>query len=261
MSFETPPDSLLARRAVLLGAGLAAGLTAAAVAAPAGSSLRRKDLPDWNNPDECLKLYVKMTSDLTGRPVFGWQQGFLYGDRPNEMMRPLLGITGFGCGSIIGQPDGTYKSLWKEVLYYTDLSSGEVVEHWKNPYNGVACDVMHVHNQSVNMTLKAHLPDFPRPTPPLNMEFGYASQQTADIPSHPFYLPTAVAGGMATLFSEARGYVPNKLDPKIWRRESTGGHISVGEFFINSGSVDQLLDAAVTSVDSHGSWTDRKSVV
>jgi hypothetical protein len=173
---------------------------------------------------------------------------------PGQLTRPILGMVGFGCGSVQAQPDGTYHSLWKEVLYYTDLKSGAVVDSWVNPYNAVTCDVMQVHNASVNMVLKAHLPDYAALKEKTGREMAYSSPETELDPTHPYYLQSAVVGDMVTLFSDARGYVPNPLDPKVWPRESTGDHYSVAEFYMNSGSLKALLDKKIANVPSTGNW-------
>ena len=256
MSFGTLIDSQISRRSLLLvaastAAGIGLGvrpLTGFAANAPGAG------LPGIDDPDECLRLYLKLTSDLSGKPVIGWQEGILYGVMPGQITRPILGLAGFGTGSVHRQPDGSYQSLWKEVLYYTDLNTGEILETWRNPYNNVQCDVMHVHNGSVNMTLRSHVADMAAVKARSGAEFGYSSVQTELDPAHPFFLPTTVIGDTVTMFSDARGHVKNKLDPKIWPRESTGETYEVGEFYMNSCSLKQLLDKRRSTVPSHGNW-------
>jgi hypothetical protein len=254
MSLGNLIDSPLSRRVLLIGAGAATGFGMAGLTPSLASGATPATLPGADDPEQCLKNYIKMTSDLSGKPIFGWQQGLLYGSMPGQMIKPLLGMVGFGCGSIEAQKDGTYHSLWKEVLYYTDLKTGEVIDSWVNPYNNATCEVLHVHNASVNMVLKAHLPDYAAIKEKTGNELGYSSVQTEQDPDHPYFLQTAVAGDTVTLFSDARGYVHNPLDPKTWPRESTGEYYSVGEFYMNCGSLKALLDKKVTNVPSTGTW-------
>jgi hypothetical protein len=252
VSFINGIDAPVSRRLLLIGAGVAGGLGAMDVMPAFGAS--PDGLPGPDDPEQCLRNYIRLTSDLSGRPVYGWQQGTIYGVMPGRMMLPLLGIVGFGCGSIERQADGTYHSLWKEVLYFTDLKTGEVTDTWINPYTGETCAVMHIHNRSVNGVLRAHVPE----TAPLKekrgMDMGYPSPETADLPGHPFYLKTSVVGDMVTLYDDVRYYRRNPLDPKIWPRESTGAFISIAELTTSSGSLRALLDPKVTNVPSQGCW-------
>jgi hypothetical protein len=251
MGFGPMADSPISRRSVFIAAAAAAG---AGLVGASPASAASGALPGPDDPAQGLANFLKLTSDLSGRPVYGWQQGLLYGVTPGQMARPLLGLVGFGCGSVHKQADGTYQSLWKEVLFYTDLVSGEILDTWTNPYTGDTCEILHVHNRSVNFLLSPHLPDYAALEQKTGMSLGYSSTQTETLPGHPYYLQSAVIGDQVTLFSDARGYVPNKLDPKIWKRESTGDHISVAEFYTNSGSLSALLDPAITSVPSTGQW-------
>ena len=139
MTLAALTDSPLSRRQLLIGAGLATGFALAAGPSTVAARGMNAALPGPDDPDEGLRQYLKLTSDLSGRTVYGWQQGLLYGVEPGQLSKPLLGMTGFGCGSVERQSDGSYHSLWKEVLYYTDLVPGDVVETWKNPYNGADC--------------------------------------------------------------------------------------------------------------------------
>jgi hypothetical protein len=254
LSFINGIDSPLSRRLLLFGAGLAGGLAAVNAAPAFGAALDAGQLPGPDEPEKCLENYIRLTSDLSGRPVYGWQQGVLYGVMPGRIILPLLGTVGFGCGSVERQADGSFHSLWKEVLYFTDLKTGEVTNTWVNPYNGVTCDVMHIHNRSVNAVLRAHVADPAPLKAKFGMEMGFSSVETADLPGHPFYMQTSTVGDTVTIYNDVRYYRPNPLDPKKWPRESTGDHISVAEFYTSSGSLRAMLDPSVTNIPSQGGW-------
>jgi hypothetical protein len=49
--------------------------------------------------------------------------------------------------------------------------------------------------------------------------------------------------------------VPSPLDPAVWKRESSGKMLNVGEFYMMSGSKSMALDPKVTNVPVTGSWT------
>ena len=49
-----------------------------------------------------------------------------------------------------------YRLVSREVLFYLDPQTGEVLHQWKNPWTGETVEVMHVHNDPVNSR-----PNFP----------------------------------------------------------------------------------------------------
>jgi hypothetical protein len=76
-----------------------------------------------------------------------------------------------------------------------------------------------------------------------------------DDPARPYGLPYAIIGDNVSVFADSVGLVPNPLDPKIWKRESAGPMINVGEFYMVTGSLRDVLDPNVTNVAVTGSWT------
>ncbi len=257
MFFGQFSDSPPSRRQVVIGAGMTASsallvpnLIQSAAAAVSPTMPRF----DFNNPAEMLKLYVKMNSSLAGEPVYGWYSGHAFGVMPDQIIEPLFGFEGFGCGWTKAQPDGTYQSAYKEVGYYKDLKSGEIIEQWTNPYTNEKCDVMHIHNASVNMTLKPQLPDYTAAAKN-GVTIGNPNFAHADDPNRPYGFPYAIAGDTISIFNDARGYVPNRLDPKVWPRESTGKMMGVAEFFVLTGSATQALDTKTTNIAITGAWT------
>jgi hypothetical protein len=129
-----------------------------------------------------------------------------------------------------------------------------VLETWVNPLNGVTCDVMPISNRSVNLTFSPHMPD---PAQLAKLGYHIMSQDFADPndPAHPFGMPYTVVGDQFSVFADSVGVVPNPLDPAVWKAASTGKTISVGEFYMLTGSRRQILDPAITNVPSTGSWT------
>ncbi len=243
----------LSRRSLMIAGGLGMALPALA---PALADAARIDIaePRFEGAAQMLDLYVKMSGDTSGANYGGWYSGHAFAVRPGEMITPLVGFTGFGLGSDHRQSDGSFHHIWKEVGYYTDLETGEVLETWKNPLNGADCQVMPIHNRSVNLTFALTTPD------PAILAKGDVKLMNGNFarphdPARPYGIPYAVIGDQISVFADSVGLVPNALDPTVWKRESTGGKISVGEFFMLTGSLRQALDPAVTRVDATGAWT------
>jgi hypothetical protein len=245
-------EFIASRRKFLIGAGiagaslLAEGAEAAMVTDPGGPAL--------DTPQGMLETYMKLSGDISGKNYGGWYSGHAFAVVPGKMITPLVGFTGFGLGSDHRQPDGSFHHIWKEVGFYTDLKTGEVLEKWTNPLNGMACDVMPIHNRSVNLVFAAKLPDMSGLAKMggaiLDDNFAHA-----DDPARPYGLPYAVIGDQLSVFADSVGLVPNPLDPKVWKRESSGRMLDVGEFFMLTGSHRAVLDPQVTNVPATGSWT------
>jgi hypothetical protein len=246
------------RRSFMIGAGLAAAslpfLTNAEADTLAPNSLSPPANPAFDTPKGMLETYVKLSGDTSGKNYGGFFSGHAFVWMPGKMITPVFGFTGFGLGSDHRQPDGSFHHLWHELGFYTDLKTGQVLETWQNPFNNVNCEVMSISNRSVNLTFKTQLPD-----PAMMAKFGahilddnFAHQ---DDPGRPYGLPYTIIDDQLSIFADSVGLVPNPLQPAVWKAASTGDTLSVGEFFMLTGSKKATLNPAVTNVPSTGSWT------
>ena len=99
---------------------------------------------DWSDPNDNLEAYVKLSNSLKdGDWVHGWYSGLVFGMFPNQTPDALFGLEGFGPGYTVRQDNGSYASYWKEVGFYKDLKTNQIIETWKNPYTGETNRVMH----------------------------------------------------------------------------------------------------------------------
>jgi len=255
-------DSPLPRREFLVGAGLAgAGLAGATLALPEAALARvatSQGIGDGSlrlsDPAENLRLYVKTNGDLSGKPYVGWYAGQVFAVEQGKLTAPLFGIEGFGLGWTRFGNDGKVRQGWKEVGFYKDLKTDEFIEQWRNPWNGEVCDVMHIHNRSVNFTMAPHFPDF--------VTYEAADPKTTmsdhpldDDPKKPFVLRWFEHGDTVAVTMDSRLTGPNPLDPKEWPMESSGERVSVTEFFLQLTSRKELLDPKVTAASNVGQWT------
>jgi hypothetical protein len=242
------------RRSLMIAGGVALGLPVLAASGPAEAAFIDIKEPRFDGAAAMLDLYVKMSGDTSGRNYGGWYSGHAFAWTPDAMIRPLMGFTGFGLGSDHRQPDGSFHHLWKEVGFYTDLKTGEVLESWVNPMNGQTCEVMPIHNRSVNLTFAPKLADMSALAKLgggiLNDNFSHEGD-----PARPYGLPYTIIGDQLSVFADSVGLVPNPLNPAVWKHESSGKMLNVGEFFMLSGSLHQALDPKVTNVPTTGAWT------
>jgi len=245
-------DSPLSRRHLLLG-GSALATAAAFSGATAAPSTERYD---WSDPKDNLEAYIKLTNSLKDRDwVHGWYSGLVFGMLPNKTPDVLFGLEGFGLGYTVRQENGSYVSYWKEVGFYKDVKTNQVIETWENPYTGETNRVMHIHNRMV----KGYLgPRFFASAPVGDqagrMEFKFPNYRASDDPSNPFILNWTEMGDQTSVWMDFRGEVPNLLDPEVWVKESSGPRLPICEMFEFVGDTQKIHDRSLDRVEHSGSW-------
>jgi len=174
----------------------------------------------------------------------GWFKGYVMGVRPGEAIRDLFGFAGFGVSRLQQNEDGSIAKILREVGYYTDLRSGEVLEEWENPYTNETVPVVPIANDPFNYVISDHFPEPPR--------FGGLNEEVP--PKIPFVLPWQQRGPRVDMEIHIHLYYPNALDPAKWVRESTGSMVQVSEFFAFHLDGAQLQNPDLTTLPYHGVW-------
>jgi hypothetical protein len=154
---------------------------------------------------------------------YGWAMGIVHGVRPGEAVRDLCGFTMLSCAKLLPNdgPDGGYKKVLREVGYYTDLASGEIIEEWRNPYLNETVRVVPIRNDPFNHTIT----DF-RPSPP-----SYGGLNRAAPPKVPLQLDWTKRGKILNMQSHINLFYPSALQPAKWPRESGHPFAQVSEMF------------------------------
>jgi Protein of unknown function (DUF1838) len=76
---------------------------------------------------------------------------------PDRLLFLAEGMNVRQCVSVTDPVRGKgYRLVSREVLFYLDPATGQVLREWKNPFTGETVEVMHVHNDPVNSR-----PNFP----------------------------------------------------------------------------------------------------
>jgi hypothetical protein len=142
MSKFSVPDSYqgLTRRQVLTGAG---GLAVAGQVGAAGGSLNLDD------PKDNLTALLKLQADISGKDVIGGFPGEVWGWIPGEGNRLLFRTYGIGASHVEQVEDG-WRFYHRELLYYLDPNTNEILQTWENPYTTRRVDVMHILNDPVH---------------------------------------------------------------------------------------------------------------
>lgn len=136
--------SSITRRQVLAGAGGVAGLAAGMGAAAATEMTLNLD-----DPEDNLKALIKLQADLSGQDAIGGFGGEVWGWVPGEGNRRLFRSYGIGASHVERVENG-WRFYHREVMYYLDPDTGEIINDWVNPYTGKRVEVMHILNDPVH---------------------------------------------------------------------------------------------------------------
>ncbi len=177
----------------------------------------------------------------------GWYSGLVQGVRPGEPVRDLMGFTGFSCTKLLPSLDGKdpgYRKVLREVGYYTDLKTGEVMDTWFNPYLEEEVKVVHIANDPFNFEITDYVP-----LPP-----SYGGLNAAKPPKIPLQLNWERRGDMLLMAQRINLFYPSALQPEKWPRESGGVFNRVTENFLYQIDWNEMQDPNGTVVKTNGSW-------
>lgn len=245
MDLKTGLDGSTRRAA--LGFGIATLGVAASVSALANTPAPKRiplafDDPVWNR-----EAAARIQADTDGRQVFGHCEGVVCGVRPGEAVRPILGFQVFSTIRVLRQSDGSYQRMTKEAIFYTDPTSGAILDQWDNPYTGERVNVVDVHNDPYNWIIASTIQPPAMP--------GVVTTGQAVKGDRPFLQNWSMFGSDTVLLTQDfHGYYPNKLDPAHWPRESSGPMIQSSELFRYFIKRTDLENPSKTFVPADGSW-------
>jgi hypothetical protein len=164
---------------------------------------------------------------------------------PGQAVRELVGIIGMSTQRLRAVPEqGGYQLLQKECGFFTDLSTGAVLDRWRNPYSNEIVEPFHIANPAVNRWI----------LPVVKEERFYDRVQNEAPVERPFVLPWQRAGDRVMLEQRTHFWANNPLDPAIWKRESGGPRIQVSDCMSYNVRYDDLVDPRRDSVEYSGHW-------
>lgn len=246
LDFEaTPGGQKLSRRSVLGGMGALAGAAAmSACAEPKPGPAKSLNL-DFSRPEDNLTAWVKLASSLEdGVETCGFFTGTQYADvGPQEVIKPLFRIQGFGMSRVTRLEDGRYQNLHREVVYYLPLQEDRILEEWENPLTGETVEVFHTHNDPVN----SHY------APTFQQRFG-SEAEGFEVVEFPFILPWDIFGDRAVVNFSVNTRWPSPLPPEKWPRENFGEWYRTSEYFQIHASLADLNSPDMMKVPYTGAW-------
>lgn len=120
-------DPILSRRHAV--ATLAAGAALPGLAANAAPAL------DWAKPETQMQALIKMRGALDDRLVISFLEGVYYGVMDSRLT-PLYGLSAGLFRTYASRDDGGYDYVNFELVFVTDLETGDLLTEFKNPYSG-----------------------------------------------------------------------------------------------------------------------------
>jgi hypothetical protein len=190
--------------------------------------------------------YARLQSDIDfGKQKYFWFKGYVAGNRPTKKIDDLFGAQGFGVIRLNEREDGVIERMCREIILYTDLRTGEVLDEWYNPYMDETVKVVQVDNDPYNYTIEEFFP-----APP---EFGGLNKEKAP-PRVPFVLPWYQHGDWLEMELHIHLAYPSALQPDEWPRESAGPINQVSEMFAHHVKAEDMQNPDITSLDYRGTW-------
>jgi len=121
-----------------------------ASALPAPVAAETQDAKQGTRTLEELRLaaYATLDGEESTFYISGYAYAFIPGQRPSR----IFGLEGYNVRRYV-PVEGTEGDLIlasREILFYTDPSTGEAIEEWDNPMTGERVEVFHIQNDPVN---------------------------------------------------------------------------------------------------------------
>lgn len=129
--------TLSRRTALITASAFAAG--SSTIQSPARASLNL----DLTKPSDNVYAIVKMQGDVSGKTMYPWGQGHIYGVLDGEMATAMLRFQSCRIGEHRWRNDGAYVFRYRGMIFYQDYDTGEFIDSYRNPYTDQDCEVRH----------------------------------------------------------------------------------------------------------------------
>lgn len=185
---------------------------------------------DLDDPRDRLDAYIRTVGDTSGEPVVTYAHSNVLAVMPGRKAQHIFSMQVVGVGKYL-QIDGGYRRLHREVAFYTNVETGEIMSRWRNPFVEREVEVLHVQNDPVN--------------------FSYLYRQDNQRARVRY-----VAGGDHVIFyREVPLRYPSALPYDEYPLHSAGDWYEAVELFNSYASLADLENDELTSVPETGSWS------
>lgn len=236
------------RRSFMMTASMLAALPATAHASrPIPSPGVKGPYLDLTTGKGTMMALARMDGDLDESKVkYGGATGIVSAVRANEKVRDLFGFEVLSVGALRKQPDGSYRVLHRETIFYTDLATDQIISEYDNPFTGEKVKVVDVINDPWNL----HIEEF-EPLPP---SYGGLNKVEAK-DRKPHILNWRELGGQIVAQRGINLFYPSALQPDKWPRESAGKMAQVSEMYSFVIQTADMQNPNLTSITYSGSWS------
>jgi hypothetical protein len=207
---------------------------------------------DFSNAYDNLYAFGKLWASYDEKPCFPAFDGVLFAMVGDQRMKPLFRYCGFGNFQSKVMPNGNVRLRGKEVGYFADLVTGEILEHWDNPWTGERVEIFNFLNDRIRGEVTPMMPKFAMGEDgdsPTLMNEGTAIVDKDG--NHPFILPWRRINDSVLLEWDYTHHYKNPVTPAKWPKASTGEFINPSEHFTFVTSYKQLADRNNLSADFH----------
>lgn len=211
---------------------MVAGLVALMVAGSATAQGRQLDFAD---PAQAQAMYRKIQCDTRDNiPVVYHWSGRVWSRVQGEPDRHLWNVEGMNVRQCVTVNDADkgpgVRMVSRELMFYLDPKTGQVIDRWQNPWTGKENRVFHVQNDPVNQ--------------------GPVFRTGRD--GKPFTLPIRTDNGTAFWNIEVPLFYTNPLGGDF--QDFAGNHYHAMEIFNFVMDEKALRDPKTTAVDAAVSW-------
>ena len=120
------------------------------VLAASGLTTEKDPDLDLDDPETNFMAMMKIRGDLAEKDFYFAFPGEAWAMPHQEKPVKCFRTFGLGAGRLEKVPEG-YRIYSREVLYYLDPNTGEIMQEWSNPWlDGKKVEVFHINNDPVN---------------------------------------------------------------------------------------------------------------
>jgi hypothetical protein len=98
---------------------------------------------DVTNPQDKLDAYVRLRGRTDGKPAYMWYRATIFAKVEGEPGVPIFNVEGCAWSRATRLEDGRWKLDNVEAGYYLDRATGQPLDTWVNPINGLTCRIQH----------------------------------------------------------------------------------------------------------------------
>jgi hypothetical protein len=89
------------------------------------------------------EIYARARGGIGGEPGMWWYSGRLWGKLINDKAVNFFAVEGFSFNRMERMANGGLRQIMEECGFWKDPQSGELLDDWTNPLNGLPCRVSH----------------------------------------------------------------------------------------------------------------------